>query len=370
MERIPILDLKRQIAPIRQELDAAIKKIIDQANFVLGKEIADFENSAIDYTKAKFACAVSNGTDAIRLSLLAVGVEPGDKVLCPAFTYYATAAAIASIGAVPVLTEIDPNTYNILPEEIARIAKKKKIKAAVPVHLYGQCADMDNILQAAKKYNIKVVEDTAQAFGASYKGRKAGTIGDCGAISFFPGKNLGGFGDSGMVLSNSKKYDDTLRLLRNQGNKEKYNHVIIGYNHRMDTLQAAILNVKLKYLDSWNRRRQETAAYYNQALKGLNLALPFVPDYNEHIYHQYVFRVKNGRDKLMQYLIDKGIDARVYYPQPIYLQKPFRYLGYRKGDFAQSEKAARQVLAIPVYPDLTREEKEYIVAAIKEFFRC
>ncbi|MDD2752626.1 MAG: DegT/DnrJ/EryC1/StrS family aminotransferase [Candidatus Omnitrophica bacterium] len=370
MERIPILDLKRQIAPIRQELDAAIKKIVDQANFVFGKEIADFENSVIRYSGAQYACGVSNGTDAIRLGLLAMGIEPGDRVLCPAFTYYATAAAIAGIGALPVFADIDPDTYNIAPEQIQILARKKRIKAVVPVHLYGQCAEMDNIIKICAKFGLKAVEDTAQAFGASYKGRKAGAIADCGAVSFFPGKNLGAFGDAGMVLSSNKKIDQALRLLRNQGNKEKYNHVIIGYNNRLDTLQAAVLEVKLKYLDSWNRKRQENAKYYNQQLKGLGVTLPFVPVYNEHIYHQYVLRVKSGRDKLMQHLIDKGIDARIYYPQSLHLQKCFKYLGYRKGDFPASESAAKEVLAIPVYPDLTKEEKDYIIVSIKEFFKC
>ncbi|MBM3252590.1 MAG: DegT/DnrJ/EryC1/StrS family aminotransferase, partial [Candidatus Omnitrophica bacterium] len=219
---IPILDLKKQIAPIRQELDAVIKKVIDNANFILGKEINDFENEITKYTNAKYAVGTSNGTDAIRLALVALGIKPGDGVICPAFTYYATAGAIASIGAIPVFVDIDPDTYNISSVSVEKVLKDKKklnIKAIVPVHLYGQCADMDGILKIARKHRLKVVEDTAQSFGAEYKGKKAGTMGDCGAISFFPGKNLGAFGDAGMVLTNNKIIDEKLRILRNQGNK-------------------------------------------------------------------------------------------------------------------------------------------------------
>lgn len=367
---IPTLDLKKQIAPIRQELDAVIKKVIDNANFVFGKEICDFENEVTKYTKAKYAVGVSSGTDAIRLALVALGIKQGDGVICPAFTYYATAGAIASIGATPVFADIEPDTYNISCISVDRALKYKKklnIKAIVPVHLYGQCADMDSILKIARKHKLKLVEDTAQAFGAEYKDRKAGTMGDCGAVSFFPGKNLGAFGDAGMVLTNSRIISERIRLLRNQGNKKKYNHLVLGYNNRLDTIQAAVLNVKLKYLDSWNRKRQENAEYFNQQLKDLGIKTPIVGKYNTHIYHQYVLRLNGPNKKLIEHLRNKGIDARVYYPLPLHLQKCFRYLGYRKGDFPESERASIKTLAIPIYPDLTRQDLDYIIQSIKEF---
>ena len=377
---IPILDLKKQIAPIRAEIDEAIKKVIDQTNFVFGKEIEEFENDLVVYSQAKYAVGVSNGTDAIVLSLVALGIEPGDGVLCPAFTYYATAGAVASMGARPVFCDIEPDTFTISiasVEKALKQQKKLKIKAIIPVHLYGQCADMDHIMKIARKYKLKVIEDTAQALGAEYlpagrqgKGRKAGTIGDCGALSLFPGKNLGAFGDAGAILTNNKSIAEKLRLYRNQGNKVKYCHEVIGYNHRMDTLQAAILRVKLKYYVSWNKKRQEVADFYREKLKSLAMfKTPLVPEYTTHIYHQYVLRLNTSSEKLIEHLRSKNIDARVYYPIPLHLQKCFKYLGYKKGAFPVSERAALQTAAIPVYPDLTQEEKKHIVSSIREFFQ-
>lgn len=370
MIKIPILDLKRQIAPVRNELDSAIKQIIDKANFILGEETKNFEEAVTNHCHVKYAIGVSNGTDAIKLSLVALGIKQGDGVLCPAFTYYATAGAIASIGAIPVFVDIDRLTYNISAQKIEEVIKQKtkiKIKAIIPVHLYGQCADMDNILKIARRFKLMVIEDTAQAFGAEYKGKKAGTMSDCGAVSFFPGKNLGAFGDAGMVLTNHKAVKDRIMLLRNQGNIKKYNHLVIGYNNRMDTLQAAVLQVKLKYLDAWNKKRQANAAYFNQQFKDLDIKTPFVPQYTTHIYHQYVLRLNTPSAKLIEYLRNKGIDSRIYYPVPLHLQKCFKYLGYKKGDFPESEKASRCTLAIPVYPDLTKNEMDCIVSSIKEF---
>ena len=370
---IPISDLKKQIAPIRAEIDEAVKRVIDNTNFILGKEVGELEEELVKYSGAKYAVGVSNGTDAIRLALLALGVGAGDGVICPAFTYYATAGAIASIGAAPVFTDIDSGTYNMtvvnLEKTISK-GRKCKIKAVIPVHLYGQCADMAAILKIAKAHKLKVVEDTAQAFGAGYIGKKAGTIGDCGSVSFFPGKNLGAFGDAGAVLTNNRLVADKLKIYRNQGNKEKYFHLVLGFNNRMDTLQAAILKVKLKYLDGWNKARQENAQYFNQQLKGLPLAIPYVSDYTTHIYHQYVLRMNGSSRKLMEHVRNKGIDSRVYYPVPLHLQKCFKYLGYKRGDFPEAEKACKETLAIPVYPDLTQEEKDYIVSSIKEYFNA
>lgn len=391
---IPILDLKKQIAPIRAEIDAAIKKVIDETNFVFGKEIGEFENDLAAYSQAKYAVGVSNGTDAIVLSLAALGIKAEDGVICPAFTYYATAGAVASMGIRPVFCDIEPDTFTISITSIEKALKqqkKLKIKAIIPVHLYGLCADMDQIMKIARKYKLKVVEDTAQAFGAEYlpagrqacpagrqvcpagrrdKGKKAGTIGDCGALSLFPGKNLGAFGDAGAILTNNKNIAEKLKLYRNQGNKIKYRHEVIGYNHRLDTIQAAILRVKLRYYDGWNKIRREVADFYREKLKDLAiLKTPLVPEYTTHIYHQYVLRLNTSSEKLIAHLRSKNIDARVYYPIPLHLQKCFKYLGYKKGDFPESERTALQTVAIPVYPDLTQDEKEHIVSSIREFLK-
>lgn len=370
MIKIPISDLKRQIAPLRAQINRAIKEVIDSAHFISGRQVAEFEQAAARYCGAKFAVGVSNGTDAISLSLLALGVKPGDGVVCPAFTFYATAGAIAAIGARPVFADIDPLTYIIGAREaeaaIKREQRRLRIKAIIPVHLYGQCADMDAIMAIAKRYRLKVVEDAAQAFGAEFKGRKAGAIGDCGAISFFPGKNLGAFGDAGMVLTNGRPVADKLMLLRDQGNRRKYYHLVVGFNHRLDTIQAAVLSVKLKYLDLWNNKRQSNAAYFNRGLKGLPIQPPYVAPYSTHIYHQYVLRLGSSSAGLIERLRRRGIDSRVYYPLPLHLQKCFKYLGYKKGDFPESEKAARSTLAIPVYPDLTKGQMDYIISTIKE----
>jgi len=368
--KVSLLDLKKQIAPIRQELDAAIKEVIDAGNFILGRQIQELEADVCKYTGAKYAVGVSNGTDAIRLALLALGVKSGDKVICPTFTFYATAGAIAAMGAIPVFADIDPLTYNISSEEVEKILKKdsaKKIKALVPVHIYGQCADMDPINKIAAEYNLKVVEDTAQAFGAEYKGKKAGSIADCGTVSFFPGKNLGAFGDAGMVLARDKSVADSIRTMRNQGSIEKYHHEVIGYNNRLDTLQAAVLKVKLKYLDSWNQKRRQNALYFNATFKGAAAHVPFVPEYNTHIFHHYVLRLDKSSAGLTDHLVKNGIDSRVYYPIPLHLQECFRHLGYKQGDFPHSEKAAEQTLSIPVHPDLTKEEMDYVVSSVKEY---
>lgn len=371
--KISALDLKKQIAPIRQELDAAIKEVIDNTSFILGSPVEKFERQVVEYSGAKYALGVSNGTDAISLALLALGIKAGDGVICPAFTYYATAGAVASIGARPVFADIDKDTYNISLESVDKILSKKnrrmpfKIKAIIPVHLYGACADMQGILKLARRHKIKVVEDAAQAFGAEYKGRKAGTLGDCGAVSFYPGKNLGAFGDAGLVLTNNKLVAEKLKILRNQGNKNKYYHLVLGRNNRLDTLQAVVLGIKLKYLDLWNESRRKVAQYYNQHLAGLDIQLPVVPAHSTHIYHQYVLRGPVSNKLFLDYLQAQGIDSRVFYPVPLHLQKCFKYLRYKAGDFPHAERAAKQAFTLPIYPELTGEEKNYIIQAVKEF---
>ncbi|MFH1641088.1 MAG: DegT/DnrJ/EryC1/StrS family aminotransferase, partial [Candidatus Omnitrophota bacterium] len=364
--------IKKQIAPIRKELDVVIKRVIDEADFILGKEVSNFEADVRNYCKVKYAIGVSNGTDALRLSLLALNIKPGEGVICPVFTYYATAGAIASTGAIPIFADIDPDTYNISLPSVEKVIRKKrnfKVKAIMPVHLYGQCAEMSGILKIAGKYNLKVIEDAAQAFGAEYKGKKAGTIGDCGAVSFYPGKNLGAFGDAGLVLTNNKTIAEKIGILRNQGNRERYYHIVLGLNNRMDTIQGAVLRVKLRYLDSWNKKRQKVAAYFNEQLRGSGLKTPFVPEYTTHIYHQYVLRSKFASKKIIDYLRSKGVDARIFYPLPLHLQRCFSYLKYKKGDFPEAENAAKHIIAIPVHPDLTKEEANYIIASIKEAVR-
>ena len=372
--KINLLDIKAQIKPIRKNINAAINNVVNRGDFVLGKEVELLEKDIANYYKVKYAIGVSNGTDAIALTLQALGIKAGDGVICPTFTYYATAGAIARVGARPVFADIDPKTYNISADSIEKIimstvhSPQSTIKAIIPVHLYGQCADMDSIMKIAKNHNLKVIEDTAQAFGAAYKGKKAGTIGDCGTISFYPGKNLGAFGDAGCIVTNNKALAEKLYILRNQGvlSENKYKHIYLGYNARLDTIQAAVLRAKLKYLDSWNEKRAENASYYNKQLKNTGLITPYVPKYNTHIYHQYVLRAKINKEKIRKYVIKKGIDSRTFYPIPLHLQPCFRYLGYKKKDFPESEKCAREILVIPVYPELTRRQMDYIVRAIKE----
>ena len=367
--KISALDIKKQISPIRQELDAAIKEVIDNTSFILGAPVEKFEQHVVQYSGAKYAVGVSNGTDAISLALLALGINAGEGVICPAFTYYATAGAVAHIGARPVFADIDQDTYNISLSSIEKILLKKskfKIRAIIPVHLYGQCADMGGILKLARKYKLKVIEDTAQAFGAEYKGKKAGTLGDCGSVSFYPGKNLGAFGDAGLILTNNKSLADKIKILRNQGNLDKYYHVFLGRNNRMDAIQAVVLDVKLKYLDEWNKKRQEVAQYYNKNLAGLAIKTPGVPDYTTHIYHQYTLRTSKSNKKCVDYLQEKGIDSRVFYPVPLHLQKCFKYLGYKMGDFPQAELAAKQAFTLPIYPELTQEERGYIIETVSQ----
>ncbi len=367
--QIPALDLKKQIFPLRKKLDAAIKEVIDRTSFILGEKVEQFERHAADYAGVKYAIGVANGTDAISLGLLAMGIKPGEGVICPAFTYYATAGAAAHIGTIPVFADIDEDTYNISLASVEKIlAQKHKIKitAVIPVHLYGMCADMDGILKLARKYKLKVLEDTAQAFGAAYKGKKAGTLGDCGTVSFYPGKNLGAFGDAGLIMTNHQALAQKLKILRNQGNRHQYYHTVLGRNNRMDAIQAAVLDVKLKYLDRWNKARQQVANYYNRNLSGLGIKLPKTADYSTHIYHQYVLSTKISNLSAVNYLHKKGIDSRVFYPVPLHLQPCFQYLGYQKGDFPVAENAARRTFTLPIFPELTKQKKDYIIQSVKE----
>jgi dTDP-4-amino-4,6-dideoxygalactose transaminase len=363
--KVPFLDLKRQYSAIKKEMDEAVFSVLSNTQFILGPEVKSLEEKIAAYCGTKFAIGVASGTDALLLSLRACGVKPEDEVITTSFSFFASAGVISRLGANPVFVDIDMETYNINP---AQIEKKitPKTKAIMPVHLFGQCADMDPIMDVAKKHNLKVVEDAAQAIGAEYKERKAGAIGDWGCFSFFPSKNLGGAGDGGMVTTDDPEMAEMVRILRVHGSKPKYYHSTIGYNSRLDTLQAAILSVKLKYLDEWTKKRREHAEVYNSAFKDLDMITPKAESFNYHIYNQYTIAVKN-RDELRNYLKEKQIGHDTYYPVPLHLQECYKFLGYKKGDLPVSEKKAEEVVSIPIYPELTKEEQEYVISTIKGF---
>jgi dTDP-4-amino-4,6-dideoxygalactose transaminase len=361
---VPFLDLKRQYASIKEELDQAVFSVLSHTKFILGPEVEAFEKRVADYCGTEFAVGVASGTDALLLSLRACGVGPGDEVITTGFSFFATAGVISRLGGIPVYVDIDPDTYNVAPDGIEEKITPKT-KAIMPVHLFGQCADMDPITEIAKKHNLKVVEDAAQAIGSEYKGKKAGNLGDFGCFSFFPSKNLGAAGDGGMVVANDQKMADLVRILRVHGSKPKYYHSIVGYNSRLDALQAAILSVKLKYLDEWTRKRREHAEVYNAAFKDLDVIIPKEEDFNYHIYNQYTIALKN-RDRLREVLKENQIGHDVYYPVPLHLQECYKSLGYKEGDLPVVERKAREVISIPIYPELTDEEQAFVIQTVKK----
>lgn len=362
---IPILDLTAQYNSIKSEIDIAIARVVDSQHFILGPEVESFEKEVAAYCGTKYAVGVASGTDALILSLKALGIGEGDEVITTPFTFFATAESISLAGAKPVFVDVDPKTYCMNPS-LVEDKITKNTKAIIPVHLFGQCADMDAILEIAQRYSLKVIEDAAQAMGAVYKGRQAGSMGDTGALSFFPSKNLGGFGDGGMVITNNKKIADKVRMLRVHGSKIRYIHSVIGANSRLDALQAAVLRVKLKYLDKWLDGRRKVAKYYNERLKDLPIITPYAPSGNIHTYHLYVLRVKPSPEKLAKFLNDAGVEARTYYPVPLHLQECYKGLGYKKGDFKESESASPQTVAIPLYPELGAKEQKFITDYIIE----
>lgn len=364
---IPLLDLKAQYRAMKDEINGTIQGILDRQSFILGPEVGELESKIAAYCGTKFAVGCASGTDALFLALKALGVGAGDEVVTTAFTFIATGEAIYNVGAKPVFADINPGTFNIDAASV-RAKLAKKTKAIMPVHLYGLMADMDAINAVAKERGLKVVEDNAQAIGAKYKGKVAGSLGDAGGISFFPGKNLGAYGDAGAVVTSDAKLAETMKRLRVHGSKSKYVHDLIGVNSRLDNLQAAILIIKLKYLDGWTQKRQANAAYYNSRLKGLPLTTPYVPEGQTHVYHQYTLRVPRHRDELMTFLNENGIEARIYYPIPLHLQECFMFLGCKKGELPETEKAMDEAVSIPVYSELSLEQKEYVVGKIKEFF--
>ena len=339
------INLQKQYQSIRPEINKAIQKVLDSGQFILGQEVEKFEQEIAKYLSAKYAIGVASGTDALLLSLMALNIKKDDEVITTAFSFIATANTIARVGAKPVFVDIDPETFNI---DASKIKITKKTKAIVPVHLYGQLAEM----QAIKKFRIPIIEDACQAIGAGK------IIGDLACFSFFPTKNLGCYGDGGLVATNNKKLAEKIRILRAHGAKEKYYHQEIGFNSRLDELQAAILRVKLTYLDKWNAQRIKNAGIYNKFFNKKN--------HKNHVYNQYTIRTKN-RDKLKKYLEKQNIPTAIYYPVPLHLQKCFKYLGYKKGDFPEAEKAAKEVLSLPVDSELTRYEQEVIIKYIRDY---
>ncbi len=363
--KVPFIDLQRQHKPIKKELMNAFEKVLDSGQFILGDEVKNFEHEVASYIGTEYAIGVSNGTDALLLSLAALGVHSGDEVITSPFTFMATAEVIALLGAKPIFCDIEPKTFNISPDKITPLISEKT-KAILPVHLYGQAADMDKIMKIAKENNLKVVEDMAQAIGSKYNGENIGKFGDTACISFFPTKNLNALGDAGMIVTNNEFLDNKLRALRVHGASKKYYHDVLGYNDRLDAIQATFLRIKLKYLDEWNKKRRETALKYDEGLKD-SVEVPYITPGNETVYHQYTIRTSR-RDELKQYLTEKNIGTAIHYPIPLHLQKAFDYLGYKEGDFPESEKAAKEVLSLPIHPDLADEEIEYVIITIREFF--
>ncbi|MFN3135283.1 MAG: DegT/DnrJ/EryC1/StrS family aminotransferase [Candidatus Kryptonium sp.] len=365
---VPIFTPVRQYMNLKEEIDSAIQKVLSKGSFILGDEVSEFENKVAQYLGVKHAIGVASGTDALQIALMAIGLKPGEEVITTPFTFVATAETIVLLGGKPVYVDIDEKTYNINPDLIEEKITEKT-KAIIPVHLYGQPAEMDKILDIARRYNLYVIEDSAQALGSEYKGKKVCTFGDIACISFFPTKNLGAFGDAGMIVTNNDELAERIRMIRVHGSKVRYNHEILGVNSRLDTLQASILLVKLKYLDSWNAKRIEIAEKYNDAFKDIDdVVIPYSEVHNKHIYHQYTIRTRR-RDELAQFLKEKGIQTAVHYPIPLHLQKAFAYLGYKQGDFPISEQCSREVLSLPMFPELRDEEINYVIESVKEFFK-
>ena len=372
--KVPLLDLKVQLKTIEKEVKAAINEVIDSTCYIMGPKVEELETKIAEYTGVKYATGVSSGTDALLISLMALDIGPGDIVITTPFSFFATAGVIARLGAIPVFVDIDPDTYNLSPEALRKwfeleTERRNKVKAIIPIHLYGQCADMDSILEVALKHNIPVVEDAAQAIGARYPSKtgtkKAGAMGMMGCFSFFPSKNLGGMGDGGMVVTNDAAIDEKLKKLRNHGAKPKYYHTIIGGNFRLDPIQAAILLVKLPHLDKWHSMRQENAAYYDENLNIKDIKKPFIAYKREyHIYNQYVISAIKQRDDLKKFLMENNIGAEIYYPVPFHQQECFSRLGYKSGDFPNSEYAATHTIALPIYPELTIEMQDYVVKSL------
>jgi len=363
---VPLLDLQAQYREYGDELEKEVIEILRSGRYIKGPKLEELERELAAYCEVEKAVACASGTDAILLALMAHGVGPGDEVITTPYTFFATGGCISRLGARPVFVDIDPATYNIDPA-LVPAAVTDRTKAIIPVHLYGQCADLDPILAIARERDIPVIEDAAQAIGAEYRGRKAGSLGAIGCFSFFPSKNLGACGDGGFMTTGDPELAERLTILREHGAKPKYYHQVIGINSRMDALQAGVILVKLPYLESWHEGRRRNAAFYDRRLAGLPLVLPRVAEGGKSVFNQYVIRT-DRRDELRKHLQEKEIGNEIYYPVPLHLQECYRDLGYGEGSFPEAEKAARQTLAIPIYPQLTEEQLEEVSAAIESFF--
>ncbi|MCO1603219.1 DegT/DnrJ/EryC1/StrS family aminotransferase [Desulfosporosinus nitroreducens] len=365
--KIPLLDLKAQYLTIKDEINQAITDVLDSSVYILGPQMKALEKEIAAFCGTEEAVAVANGTDALVLTLKAFGIGPGDEVITTPFTFFASAETIAQVGATPVFVDIDPVTLNM---DLTQLEKKitSRTKAIIPVHIFGQMLDVERVMEIAARHDLKVIEDAAQAIGAEYKSKKAGSIGHAATFSFFPTKNLGAYGDAGMIVTNDKHLASELRMLRFHGCQVKYYHDKIGYNSRLDELQAAILRVKLRYLNGWNEGRREKAAVYDELLGQLPLTLPGRDPAGTPIYHLYVLR-SDRRQELMEALKQADIACAIYYPVPLHLQKAFHDLGYKEGSFPITEKACKEALAIPCYPELSRTEQEEIVRVIEGVYR-
>lgn len=377
--RVPLLDLRAQLATIRSEVKIAVNDVVESTQYIMGPKVFEIEKKIAEYSGALYGVGVSSGSDALLISLMALDIQPNDFVITTPYSFFATAGVIARMKAIPVFVDIDSDSYNMDPNKLQEwfdVNKDKinKVRAIIPVHLFGQCADMNPILDIANRYSISVIEDAAQAIGAKYpfptSVRKAGSMGTMGCFSFFPSKNLGGIGDGGMVITNNREMEQKLVKLRNHGSSPKYYHSIIGGNFRLDTIQAAVLLVKMKYLENWHRDRQSNAEYYDKNLNASEVKKPKIMYKREyHIYNQYVISVSDKRDDLRRHFIENNIGHEVYYPLPIHLQECFKYLGYRKGDFPNAEYAAEHTIALPIYPELTTEMQGYVIDKIEEFYK-
>ena len=384
--QVPLLDLRPQHEGLRDEIIAAVTDVIDSTRYIMGPELERFEEAVAEYSGCKYALGVSSGTDALLLALMSLNIGPGDKVLVPDFSFFATAGVVSRLNAEPVFLEIDTTTFNLCPKHLEEKLRSytqeelAQVKAVIPVHLFGQCADMQAILGVAQQFGIAVVEDAAQAIGAEYRlngeARRAGAMSDVGCMSFFPSKNLGGVGDGGMVTTNDTELHHQLHIKRVHGAEPKYYHKVIGGNFRMDPIQACVLRIKLQRLEVWHEQRRQNAVQYNQLLGEAQLEEVVCPAavyqddnlLNHHIYNQYTVRVQR-REELRKFLQERGIATEIYYPVPFHRQECFADLGYRPGSLPESDKAAREVLALPVYPGLTSEKQEYVVENVTEFYR-
>lgn len=379
--KVPLLDLKKQFEKIRSEVMAAAEEVFSSQRFILGPKVDELEEKIAEYCQCDYAIGVSSGTDALLISLMTAKVGAGDLVITSPYTFFATVGSIARVGAIPIFVDVDPQTYNMDPVKLeATISsmhdeERSKLKAIIPVHLFGQCAEMEPILETARKYRLTMIEDAAQAIGSEYQFadgsvKRAGSMGEYGCFSFFPSKNLGAFGDGGMVTTNSEEIYDRLKIMRVHGGRPKYYHKVLGGNFRLDALQAAILTVKLKYLDEWSNMRVKNANLYRKLFKEAEIdgiTLPLEKE-KRHIYNQFVIRVDKSRDELKEFLGEKGVGCEIYYPVPLHLQECFKYLNYKEKDFPVSEDAAANTLALPIYPEMEPQQIEYVVDIIRQFY--